>query len=80
MVTPAQENIDSASEKTLRVNLNTANLEQLAELPGIGNSIAERIIKYRTETGLFKATDDLLSVKGIGKKKYEKLSGLITVQ
>ncbi len=60
------------------INVNTASKEELEKLPGIGKVIAERIIKYRKEHGFFSAPSDLLGVKGIGKKKLEKIRSMIT--
>ena len=61
------------------VDINRADLDQLATLPGIGEKIAERINAYREENGPFKSVDDLLNVKGIGPKMLEKIRPLITV-
>ena len=54
------------------VNLNTASVEELTTLPGIGNAMAEKIVAYREKHG-FKDTRELMNIKGIGEKKYEKL-------
>jgi competence protein ComEA len=55
------------------VNINTADAKAISDaLSGIGPKKAEAIIKYRTEKGLFKTTDDLLEVPGIGEKTIEK--------
>jgi competence protein ComEA len=62
-----------------KVNINTATAEQLQELPGIGKKVAERIIEYR-EKNQFEKPEDLMQVKGIGAKKYEKIKDLITVE
>ncbi len=62
------------------VNINTADTAQLATLPGIGPSLAQRIVKYRKESGAFKTPQDLGKVKGIGEKKLAKILGRITVR
>ena len=61
------------------ININTATKEQLMLLPGIGEEYAERIILYREDNGPFASPDDLLHVKGIGKKTLERLRPYITV-
>lgn len=62
-----------------KVNINTANQSELDRLPGIGPSLAERIINYREENGNFKSTDELQNVKGIGDAKYADIKDRITV-
>ena len=62
------------------VNINSADAAQLSMLPRVGPKAAERIIAYRTEHGPFKKTSDLLQVKGIGAKTFERLSQYITVE
>ena len=61
------------------ININNATKEELIALPGIGEAMAERIINYRNDHNGFKKTEDIMKVKGIGKKKYEKLKNYITV-
>jgi len=61
------------------VNINTAGVEQLDKLPRIGAKVALRIIDYRKKNGSFKRIQDLMNVKGIGPKVFEKLQPLITV-
>jgi competence protein ComEA len=61
------------------INLNTATLEQLETLPGIGRKTAERILEYRTKSGSFKRIEDLMNVKGIGEKSFLKLKPLVIV-
>lgn len=61
------------------VNINTAGVEELQALPGIGQSKAEAIVKHREENGNFKSTEDLMQVKGIGAKVYEKISTQLEV-
>ena len=60
------------------VNINTASIEELSTLPGIGQSTAEKIVKYRKEHK-FKTTSDLMEVKGIGSKKFEKIKSELSV-
>jgi comEA protein len=62
------------------VNINSATKAELTALPGIGDMLAERIIRQRQESGEFESILDLLKVKGISKKKFEKLKPLIAVQ
>ena len=61
------------------VDLNTAGVEELTTLPGIGESLAKRIIDYRTAHGPFESPEGLLEVSGIGEKKLEELRDHITV-
>ena len=61
------------------ININTANSEQLQEVPGIGPATAEKILQMRKSYGAFKSVDDLLSIKGIGKKRLDKMRKYLTV-
>lgn len=65
---------------TGKINLNTATLAELDTLPGIGASIGQRIIDYRTQNGDFKKIDDLKKVRGIGDALFEQIKDLIVVQ
>jgi len=66
-----------AASALAAVNINTADLQTLESLPGIGASKAQAIIDYRTEHGNFKSIDDLKNVKGIGDKVLEKIKDQI---
>ncbi|MHB8526074.1 MAG: ComEA family DNA-binding protein [Candidatus Acidiferrales bacterium] len=61
------------------INLNTATMEQLEELPGVGPVTAKSIIEFRTKSGLFKRIEDLLAVPRISKKRFRKLAPYVTV-
>ena len=61
------------------VNINTADAETLAALPGIGGVLAERIVAYRRQNGPFRAIEEITKVEGIGEKKAETILDLITV-
>lgn len=61
------------------VNINTAGVEDLDSLPGVGEATARAIIEDRERNGPFAAPEDLMRVSGIGEKKFEKLAGRICV-
>lgn len=66
-------------ETSNKVNINTASLEELDSLPGIGPVYAQRIIDYRQSNGGFKSIEEIQNVKGIGSKTFEKLKDRITI-
>ena len=61
-----------------RINVNTASVEELEMLTGIGPSLAEKIVKEREENGTFDSLEDLLRVKGIGESKLEEFRYEVT--
>lgn len=62
------------------LNINTATKNDFVDLPGIGESIAEKIITYREDKKGFRKIEDLMNVKGIGKKKFEKIKTYIKAE
>lgn len=62
-----------------KININTATLEELMKLNGLGESKANKIIEYRNNNGLFETLEDLLKVDGIGNKTFENLKDYIEV-
>jgi len=86
LASPAQaqtartKTVDQAAAKsTVQVNLNTATVADLQELPGIGAKVAARIVEYRQKQGPFKRIEELMNVQGIGEKSFLKLRPQITV-
>ena len=77
----AQEGGGAAKASTMQtpVNLNTATIAQLEELPGVGPATAQRILEYRQQNGGFKKIEELMNVRGIGEASFLKLKALITV-
>jgi competence ComEA-like helix-hairpin-helix protein len=61
------------------INLNTATSAELQQVPGIGPSTADKILKMRKSYGPFKSVDDLRAIKGIGPKRLEKMRRYLTV-
>ncbi len=66
-------------EPVRKVNINSANVQTLTSLPGIGPKMAERIVEYRSLNGPFRSAEDLMKVRGIGKKTFAKLKPYIDI-
>lgn len=64
----------------IKININTANINELDKLPGIGDSTAQKIIDYRNENGKFNSIEDIKNVKGIGDSKFDKIKEYIIVK
>jgi competence protein ComEA len=86
LASPAQaqtartKTVDQAAAKpTVQVNLNTATVADLQELPGVGAKVAARIVEYRQKQGPFKRIEELMNIQGIGEKSFLKLRPQITV-
>lgn len=76
---PPNLDAGAASRSSNLININTADAAELDKLPGIGPALAERIIQYRMEHGLFLQPEDLKKVSGIGNKTYAKMADMVTV-
>ena len=74
-----QEQTTESQSEAGKININTANEEELTKLPRIGPVMAKRIVEFRSEHGGFKKAEELMNVKGIGEKTFDKLSSLITI-
>ena len=65
---------------TFPLDLNSARLQDLLELPGIGEKLAQRLVEYRKSHGGFRSVDDLRNVSGIGAKRMERLRPLVVTR
>ena len=72
--------VPSWSGDIVKINLNKATVAELTQLKGIGQKYAERIVEFREKNGPFTKTEDLMNVKGISLKTWEKNKDLITVE
>ena len=72
---------NSGSEESIveLININTASLDELDSLPGIGATLAQRIIDYRNENGPFTSIEEIMDVSGVGPSTFENIKDLITV-
>ena len=61
-----------------KVNINSASVQQLSALPGVGEKLAARIVEYRQKSGGFKTVQELMNVKGVGEKNFAKLQPFLT--
>lgn len=75
-----KENAVPSNNGTQTININKATEKEFETLPGIGPSLASKIIEYRNQNGKFESIEDIKNVNGIGDNKYEKIKDLITVK
>lgn len=76
---PTQGEEVKGSEVGGVINLNSATLKELETLPGVGPSMAQKIISYREDNGGFSSIEELMSVPGIGRKTFEELKELVSI-
>lgn len=72
------KSVESKSEDS-KININTANIQELDALPGVGEATANKIISYRDEKGKFNNIEEIKNVNGIGDKKYEDIKEMINI-
>jgi competence protein ComEA len=78
--TPAERPVTAAAAKAGEpIDLNRAGVAELETVPGIGPVTAQRIVDFREENGPFERVEDLLKIKGIGEKSFEKLRPYLKV-
>ncbi len=68
-----------AAKPAAIVNINTASVSELQELPGVGAKTAARIVDYRTKKGPFRKIEELMNVQGVGEKSFLKLRSQLSV-
>lgn len=77
---PQARNTSSPLSPDTKININTAEADELVKLPGIGPAIAARIIEYRTEHGPFQEISEIKNVRGIGEARFEAIKDFITTE
>ncbi len=77
--TASLEEVEDESQDSLRVDINTADVEELDELPEVGPSTAQSIIDYRTNNREFRSVGELEEIPGIGPETLEKIEPFATV-
>ena len=68
------------SKDSDKIDINTADIEELDKIPGVGEATANKILNYREENGQFKSIEEIKNVNGIGEKKFENMKELICVK
>ncbi len=68
-----------SAQSAEKINLNSATVEQLQTLPGIGPATAKSIVERRTKAGKFSRIEEIINVKGVGEKKFQKIKDRLVV-
>lgn len=79
-INTTRKEADKFIEEYSHININSLTIEELTRLPGVGDKIAARIMDYHKTHGPFRAKEELMQVKGIGEKKFEKIKELIILK
>ena len=73
------EEVEDEAEGSLEININTADVDELDELPQVGPATAESIVEYRRTNGMFRSVDELEEIPGIGPATIEEIEPFETV-
>ena len=76
----SSNNATQSDSQGSKININTADLKELDDIPGVGEATANKILSYRDENGEFKSIEEIKNVNGIGDKKFENMKDLICVK
>jgi competence protein ComEA len=69
----------SGAQNSEKINLNSATVEQLQTLPGIGPAIAKSIVEHRAKSGKFNRIEEIINIKGVGEKKFQKIKDRLVI-
>ena len=73
----ARSEADKFIQEQSQININSFEIDELTRLPGVGQKLAAMIVEYHKIHGSFRTKEELMQVKGIGEKKFEKIKDLI---
>ena len=81
-ISNSQNNVipnNNTNNQNGKININTATIQELDQIPGVGEATANKILTYRDEVGKFKSIEEIKNVSGIGEKKYENMKEFICI-